>query len=313
MTEKLLHLDPRDIQVIEGRNSRFDYGNIDELADSIKANGMKQPVKVQIKDDCYHLVDGHRRLKACMQLVSKGFIPDVLAMAISSDITEDEILSDMIISNDGKHFSPLEEAMMLQKLRDTFKWSQNDIAKKIGKSLSHVSNRIALLNADDSIKEALVDGTLKTQEALAIVRKSNGDKEAQKEIVKRTKSGETGVVNKELLKGRFNAEQKEVIYVGFKSLELYEVESKDFEKYENSDNPEVMQAFCAGVFQGYADLAFTSMEDLFEKIKIKVNQERANSIIPVEKSKVVKTAVKEEPKAKSKSKAKAKKEELNDE
>ena len=313
---ELISIEPRDVVVIEGRNTRFDYGNIEELADSIRENGMKQPCKVQIKNNEYQLIDGHRRLKACMELVKKGYDPVFLTIVVPEDEPEDKLLADMIVANDGKHFSPLEEAMMLQKLRDTYQWSQMDIAKKIGKSLSHVSNRIALLNADESIKEALVDGTLKTQEALAIVRKSNGDKDLQKEIIERTKGGEKGIVEKELLRGRFNKEQWEAIHSMFISLNAYSVSPKDFEKYENSDNPEVMEAYVAGCFQGVSDLAFTSMEDFYEKVKARVDASSENAIIKpsseVSKVEIVEEVKEPEKKKPAKKSTKVKKENIDE-
>lgn len=296
---ELMTFDPRHIVVVEKRNTRFDYGNLDELAESIRINGMKEPAKVQRKGDEFQLVNGHRRHRACMMLVEKGFVPDFMATVIPESDTESDILADMVIANDGKPFLPLEEAIMLQRLIEEYQWTQKQVADKIGRSLSHVSNRIALLNADDSVKEAMQNGEIKTQEALAIVRKSNGDKDMQKEIISRTRDGETGVINKELLQGRFNKEQWGVIKAIFLSLEIYEIDLTDLEnKYARNENPEVMKAFVAGCFQACADMAFTEFEEFYNKVKAKIESEQAKAPIPAapvaSKSAIVETP-KEEP------------------
>jgi ParB/RepB/Spo0J family partition protein len=273
-------LDPRNVTVIPGRNTRFDFGDLKILAESIKERGMLQPCRVQLKDGEYQLIDGHRRYMACMSLVEKGIIPDFIALVIDENESEAYIFADMITSNDGKHFLPLEEAEMLQRLRDDpYNWSQADIAKRIGKSLSHVSNRIALLNADDSVKEAMKSGELKTNDALGIIRKSNGDKAMQRQIINKIKTGDTNLVDKELLKGRFNVSQWELIHNVFNDLENYEITCNGIKECVISDDDSIQTAFIAGRFQGIADLAFTDIKVFYEKVKRRVEGERENSII----------------------------------
>ena len=273
---ELITLDPREVVVVEGRNSRLDLGDIGELAQSIQDNGMQEPAKVQrTVDGEYQLVNGHRRHAACMKLISKGVVPIFLATVLGPDVAEDEILASMVMANNGKPFTPIEEAMMLQKLKDTFKLTDKQIAERIGKSMSHVSNRLTLLRADDSIKEAMQDGTLKTTEALAIVKKSNGNKEVQKAIAKQAKAGDKSIINKELLNGRFNAEQKEVIMSAFLGLEQFGITALEVKEYSISDSDEIMKAFIAGCFMNCADLAFTDVEQFYDKIKQRVEATKA--------------------------------------
>lgn len=320
----LVVLDPRNVEVMKGRNPRFDYGNITELAESIRNNGMMEPAKVQEVDGIYQLINGHRRHKACMVLVEEGHVPEFLAMVVPR--LDDEVANKraiaaaMIVANDGKAFLPLEESQKLQEMRTVLEMSNKEIAAAIGRSVSHVSNRLSLLNSDESVKEALTAGELKPQEALAIVHKSNGDKEKQRDAVQRIKSGETGVVNKELLKGRFNKEQWEVIHSMLLSLEVYNVNLDDLEtKYADSENPEVMEAYIAGCFQACADLAFTPVKEFFEKVKARVDSERADAPVgkapePAVKPKVEVVKVEEKPAkpAKTTKPKKAKKEVSDD-
>lgn len=265
---ELITLDPRNVVVVEGRNSRFDLGDLDELAESIKNNGIQEPAKVQLTASGeYQLVNGHRRHAACLKLVAKGHIPKFPATVLPADVTEAEILASMVVANNGKPFLPLEEAMMLQKLKDEFKLTDKQIAERIGKSMSHVSNRLILLRADDSIKEALNDGSLKTTEALAVVKKSNGNKEVQRQIAEQAKQGNKSIINKELLNGRFNAEQKEVIMSSYKGLVQFEITPDMIADYSNSEDDEILKAFIAGCFQNCADMAFTDVNEFFQKIK----------------------------------------------
>ena len=63
--EVLVRLDVGDIIIKDGRNKRFDFGELEELADSIEANGVTEPIKVQYKEGVNSLVNGHRRVAAC--------------------------------------------------------------------------------------------------------------------------------------------------------------------------------------------------------------------------------------------------------
>jgi hypothetical protein len=229
-----------------------------------------------------------------MILVSKGIVPEFLATVVPPEEEEVDIAADMLIANEGKPFLPLEEAAMLQRMREKYGWSQKQIADKIGRSNAHVNNRLALLGADDSIKEALKVGELKTQEALAIVHKSHGDKNMQKEIVERKKSGEKGVVNKELLKGRFNKEQWDIIHGTYKGLEAFQVSPEKIQDILVSDNDEIQQAFIAGCFQNCADLAFTDILDFYSKVQERVKAERENAPVKVSAAKDFRAEIEKE-------------------
>lgn len=207
---QLLHLDPKSIVVVEGRNPRNDsgYGDINTLAESIKNDGVKTPIKIQSKDGQWQLLDGHRRHKALMLLISQGVQNlTVPAIRVEDGWGEKEVLLDMALSNSGKPFAPLEEAKLYQRLKDEFNMTVKEIALHVGKSLSHVSDKLAILNSDETLVEAINDGDIKPSDAITMVRKSKGDLQKQKEMVQKAKSEGTKVVTRSLTKGRMSKDQ----------------------------------------------------------------------------------------------------------
>ena len=205
---QVIHIHTDQVNIVPGRNPRLELDGIEELADSIEENGVRNPIKVRPNDDkthhTYELVDGHRRLAACKWLAdTKQVNIDIPAMVVEHYKDEVDILVEMMVSNDSLPFAPFEEATLYARLRDEFAMTTDQIAKRVGKSMSHVSDKLALLRADESVKKAVKEKLLSVSDANTIVRKSRGDTEKQKEIVERVKEeGREAVVDKELKKGR---------------------------------------------------------------------------------------------------------------
>lgn len=192
-----------DVVVVEGRNPRILLSNIEQLADSIEENGVRNPIKVQVVDAEYELVDGHRRLAACKYLFdTKEILIDIPAIIVEH-ADESDILIEMMVSNDSEPFAPFEEAILYARLRDEFDMNNDQIARRIGRSISHVSDKLALLRADETVKKAVAEKVISASDANTIIRKSKGDTEKQKELVGRVETeGREKVIDKELKKGR---------------------------------------------------------------------------------------------------------------
>lgn len=193
-----------EVHVVEGRNPRTALLNIEQLAESIEENGIRNPIKVQSNGDGYELVDGHRRLAACQYLFdTKELVIDIPAVVVDHYQDESDVLVEMMVSNDSEPFAPFEEAMLYSRLRDEFGMNNDKISKRVGKSISHVSDKLALLRADASVKKAVAEKIMSVSDANTVVRKSKGDLEKQKELVERVeKEGREQVIEKELKKGR---------------------------------------------------------------------------------------------------------------
>lgn len=201
---EIITLKVSDVVVVEGRNPRITLLNIEQLAESIEENGIRNPIKVQTgEDDYYELVDGHRRLAACQYLYdTKELEVDIPAVIVDHQ-SEADVLVEMMVSNDSEPFAPFEEATLYARLRDEFGMNNEQIARRVGKSVSHVSDKLALLRADATLKKAVEEQVISSSDANTIIRKSKGDTEKQKELVERVQTeGREQVIDKELKKGR---------------------------------------------------------------------------------------------------------------
>lgn len=192
------NVDPRTVTRREGWNPRFDFGEIAELAKSIKVNGILNPIRVKriaprTEGDRtlnFELVDGERRFTAVELILedTPDFFPDGIP-AIVIDKSQDDLTSliQMFEANSGKAFLPLEEAAAYKRMRDAG-LSIKAICEHVGRAVPHVTEMLALLEADDSVKEAVKDGSIGKQMGKIIASRAKGDKEAQKKLVAAAKA-----------------------------------------------------------------------------------------------------------------------------
>lgn len=274
---------PDEVIVVEGRNPRMTLLNIEQLAESIEENGVRNPIKVQMGDEGYELVDGHRRLAACQYLYdTKELVIQIPAVKVDHK-SEADILVEMMVSNDSEPFAPFEEATLYTRLRDEFKLNNEQIAQRVGKSVSHVSDKLALLRADETLKKAVEEKIISASDANTIVRKSKGSTEKQKELVQRVQTeGREQVIDKELKKGRLPkpawalAEQahdevwscamnlnKDVCMSALDSKNVREWLEGTFE--DNVD--EVMFAFGLGQLEVFKNMSSLSMKELWDRLE----------------------------------------------
>ena len=166
------------------RNPRrnFSDGELDELAASIKERGIIQPIVVRAQKgaaDQFEIVAGERRWRAA-QRAGLHEVP-----IITVEVNDAEALELAIIENVQRaDLNPLEEAMGYQSLIDQYKHSQNDVARFVGKSRSHVANTLRLLQLSDPVKAYINSGQLTAGHARALVGQPNAE-ELANEIVKR--------------------------------------------------------------------------------------------------------------------------------
>ena len=151
----------------------FDESALSELADSIKQHGVLQPIVVRPSTDHqgqYEIVAGERRWRAA-KLVGLTIIP-----VIVKTIDELALLEVGIIENvQRENLNPIEEARAYQALIDRFGRTQAGIAQSVGKSRSHITNLLRLLNSSAKIQNHLLDGTLTPGHARALLMIENAD------------------------------------------------------------------------------------------------------------------------------------------
>lgn len=146
----------------------FKEADLHELADSIKENGVIQPLIVTqgTPEGSYELIAGERRLRAS-KLAGLSKVPVVVM-----DVTrEDSLLELALIENVQRtDLNPIEEAEAYHKLIQRFGYTQEDTAKRVGKNRSTVSNMLRLLNLPDFIKQDVIDGVLSEGHGRALLR-----------------------------------------------------------------------------------------------------------------------------------------------
>jgi len=192
-------IDPTMIVRREGWNPRFDFGDIKELAQSIRSNGVLNPIRVKRVGDKFELIDGDRRFTAIELLLKEGhaFEGGVSAIILDKAIADVDALIQMFEANTGKPFLPLEEAAAYQRMRDAG-MTLKQICEKVGRAQVHVTKTLALLQADQSVKDAVADGSINSTLAKQIAVKAKGNKGKQKEMVEKAKKG--GKAGKKLVK-----------------------------------------------------------------------------------------------------------------
>ena len=143
----------------------FDQEALQELADSIKAQGVMQPIVVRkIGNQRYEIVAGERRWRAC-QLAGLADIP-----ALIRDISDEAAIAMALIENiQRENLNPIEEAMALRRLQSEFSLSQQEVATAVGKSRSVVANLLRLLSLESEVLEHLQSGALDTGHAKVLL------------------------------------------------------------------------------------------------------------------------------------------------
>lgn len=155
----------------------FDSEELDNLSASIREKGILQPILVRPvsgKKDQYEIVAGERRWRAA-QRAGVHDIPVTLL-----EINDKEALEIAIVENVQRaDLNPLEEAAGYENLIGQFSYSQNDLAKVVGKSRSHIANTLRLLKLPNSVKKFLSEGKLTAGHARALLAHDDPEKLAK--------------------------------------------------------------------------------------------------------------------------------------
>lgn len=144
---------------------------LEELAESIKAQGVMQPIVVRAIDkDRYEIIAGERRWRAS-QLAGLDHIP-----AIIRDVPDEAAIAMALIENiQREDLNPIEEAVALKRLQDEFELTQLEVAEAVGKSRSAVTNLLRLIQLDDEVKTLLEHGDLEMGHARALLSLDTAD------------------------------------------------------------------------------------------------------------------------------------------
>jgi len=146
----------------------FDEEKINELAQSIKEHGVFQPIILKKVKQGYIIVSGERRYRAA-QIVGLKTIPSIIRQYEESKIAEIALAENLQREN----LTPIEEAEAYKVVMNSLKLTQADLAKKIGKSRSHVTNTLGLLNLPDEVQQMLLTNHISMGHARALSKLEN--------------------------------------------------------------------------------------------------------------------------------------------
>ena len=160
-SERIVNLAPDLIQV-NRQQPRHDFNqeSLQELADSIKECGILQPLIVAKTTAGYELIAGERRLRAA-KLIGLKTVP-----AMVRSVDEQQKLALALVENiQRENLSPLEEATAYRRLLDEFQLTQDELASRVGKPRSTITNLLRLLNLPVSAQQALRSGQINLGQA----------------------------------------------------------------------------------------------------------------------------------------------------
>lgn len=149
----------------------FDEEKLNELAESIKEHGVFQPIIVKKSIKGYEIIAGERRVKAS-QIAGLEKIP-----AIVRDFSDSEMMEIALLENlQRENLNSIEEATAYKKLLDTLNLTQEELAKRLGKSRSHITNMIGLLSLPDEVKNLINEDKISMSHARVLSKIEDKEK-----------------------------------------------------------------------------------------------------------------------------------------
>ena len=144
--------------------NQFDEDTLQELADSIKQYGMLQPILVTPKDDFYEIIAGERRWRAAKQ-AGLNEVPVMIRKYNENEIVEIALIENIQRDN----LNPIEEAMAYKRLLKEFNLKQDEVAERVSKSRTAVTNSMRLLKLNDRVQQMIIDDMISTGHARALL------------------------------------------------------------------------------------------------------------------------------------------------
>ncbi len=150
----------------------FDEDALLELSDSIKQYGILQPLIVQKKKGYYEIIAGERRWRAA-KLAGLKEIPVII-----KDYTTQEVVEISLIENiQRENLNPIEEAMAFKRLLEEFNLKQDEVAERVSKSRTAVTNSMRLLKLNEKVQRMIVDDMISTGHARALLAIDNKEQQ----------------------------------------------------------------------------------------------------------------------------------------
>lgn len=240
----------------------FDEDTLQELADSIKQFGLLQPILVQDRKDYYEIIAGERRWRAA-KLAGLKEVPVII-----KNYTQQEIMEISLIENiQREDLNPIEEALAYKRLLDEFNLKQDEVAERVSKSRSTITNSMRLLKLCDFVQQMVIDDKLTTGHARALIPIE--DEEQQKQLAEKIFDEKLSVREVEkIVKGITNpVEKKQKDEVPQNIRYIYE----DIENKLKENLSRKVTVSAKGNGTGKIELEFYSNDDLDRLFEILLN------------------------------------------
>ena len=176
--EKVIEEILMDIKKVEPNREQprknFDEDALLELSESIKQFGVLQPLLVQDKKGYYEIIAGERRWRAA-KLAGLKEVPVII-----KDLTEQEVVEIALIENiQRENLNPIEEAIAYKRLLTEFNLKQDEVAERVSKSRTAVTNSMRLLKLNEKVQQMVIDDMLSTGHARALLGIDDQEKQYQ--------------------------------------------------------------------------------------------------------------------------------------
>jgi ParB family chromosome partitioning protein len=223
---------------------------LQELADSIKAQGVMQPIVVRtVAKDRYEIIAGERRWRAT-QLAQIDKIPSIIR-----EVSDDAAIAMALIENiQREDLNPMEEAFALKRLQDEFDLTHQEVAEAVGKSRTTVTNLLRLLSLCDDVKRLLENGDIEMGHARALLTLED---QSQREIAEQVVGRGLSVRQTEALVRKAQAQSQKALPLERQSPDLKNLEQGLSEKV---GVPVTIQHSAKGA--GKLVLKYTNLDEL---------------------------------------------------
>ena len=208
----------------EQPRKNFDEDALLELAESIKQFGVLQPLLVQDRKDYYEIIAGERRWRAA-KIAGLKEVPVII-----KKLTEQEMVETSLIENiQRENLNPIEEALAYKRLLNEFNLKQDEVAERVSKSRTAVTNSMRLLKLNEKVQQMVIDDMLTTGHARALLGIEDQEKQyviAQQIFDEKLSVRETEKLVKKIQKEKDLPEKKKEELDEQVALAYHDVEEK---------------------------------------------------------------------------------------
>lgn len=248
MTVRITMVEPNRNQP----RKNFDEDSLQELSDSIKQVGLIQPILVQDRKDHYEIIAGERRWRAA-KMAGLREIPVIIR-----DYSEQEIMEISLIENiQREDLNPIEEALAYKRLLEEFNLKQDEVAERVSKSRTAVTNSIRLLKLGDKVQQMVIDDMISTGHARALLAVE--DSEEQYNLAQKIFDEKLSVRDVEKLVKNLHKPEKTKKKIDDKTMQAIYQDIEDKLKQKLSTKVTVISK---GEGSGKIEIEFYNHEDL---------------------------------------------------